>query len=127
MAQTPIERTSIVEQVKIALLKELKSGNLHRNECVFPIRTLASHLGSSRDAVWRALNELVKEGWLMAMQNRGYRIAPNWADKIPARSDDEQELVESSDGYKAAESRLSCQIPLTDAINGIDVTIAPPD
>jgi 2Fe-2S ferredoxin len=54
-------------------------------------------------------------------------IAPNWADKIPARSDDEQELVESSDGYKAAESRLSCQIPLTDAISGIDVTIAPPD
>ena len=54
-------------------------------------------------------------------------IDPKWAAKLPARSDDEQELVESSDSYKAGESRLSCQIPLNDAISGIEVTIAPPD
>lgn len=96
MAQTPIERTSIVEQVKLALLKELKSGRLHRNERVLPIRTLASHLGSSRDAVWRALNELVKDGWLLAMQNRGYRIAPNWADKLG----DDLQIAILAEGYE---------------------------
>jgi 2Fe-2S ferredoxin len=54
-------------------------------------------------------------------------IDASWQSKLPPRSEDEKELVESSDHFKAAESRLSCQIPLTDAISGITVVVAPPD
>jgi 2Fe-2S ferredoxin len=54
-------------------------------------------------------------------------IDPSWSAKLPPRSEDEKELVESSDHYKGEASRLSCQIPLTDAISGITVVVAPPD
>lgn len=54
-------------------------------------------------------------------------IAPGSAAKLTAISKDEQDLVESSDSYKAGESRLSCQIPMSEALDGIDVTIAPSD
>lgn len=48
-----------------------------------------------------------------------------WAGKLPARSADEQELVEETESYKAANSRLSCQVKLTDALDGISLTVAP--
>ena len=48
-----------------------------------------------------------------------------WASKLPARSADEQELVEETESYKPANSRLSCQIKMTDALDGISVTVAP--
>jgi ferredoxin, 2Fe-2S len=54
-------------------------------------------------------------------------IDTSWSAKLPARSEEEKELVESSDHFKGDESRLSCQIPLSDALNGITVTVAPPD
>lgn len=51
-----------------------------------------------------------------------------WADKLPPKSDDEQmmldaigELVELKPG-----SRLSCQIPVSDELEGLAVQIAPP-
>ena len=40
--------------------------------------------------------------------------------------DDEDDLLESSD-HRVATSRLSCQIPLTAALDGLHVTIAPED
>jgi ferredoxin, 2Fe-2S len=48
-----------------------------------------------------------------------------WVAKLPARSADEQELVEETEAYKPANSRLSCQIKMTDALDGIAVTVAP--
>jgi len=48
-----------------------------------------------------------------------------WAAKLPARSADEQELVEETEAYKPANSRLSCQIKMTDALDGMAVTVAP--
>ncbi len=39
---------------------------------------------------------------------------------------DEDDLLDSSD-HKTAASRLSCQIPFTDALDGLIVTIAPED
>jgi 2Fe-2S ferredoxin len=48
-----------------------------------------------------------------------------WAGKLPPRSADEQELVEETEAYKAGNSRLSCQIKLTDALDGISLTVAP--
>lgn len=48
-----------------------------------------------------------------------------WAAKLPSRSEDEQELVEETENYKADNSRLSCQITVTDELNGINLTVAP--
>ena len=49
-----------------------------------------------------------------------------WLAALPPVSEDENDLLDSSDA-RHANSRLSCQIPLTDALDGISVTIAPED
>jgi 2Fe-2S ferredoxin len=48
-----------------------------------------------------------------------------WIAKLPPMTEDEQELVSQTESYDAAVSRLSCQIPLTAALDGITVTVAP--
>ena len=48
-----------------------------------------------------------------------------WTAKTGKRSEDEQELVEHTSSYKPANSRLSCQIKLTEALDGVTLTIAP--
>ena len=49
-----------------------------------------------------------------------------WVDKLPAISADEDDLLDSSD-HRNETSRLSCQIQLTDALDGLKVAIAPED
>ena len=49
-----------------------------------------------------------------------------YADRLPPMSDDENELLAISDDRDAT-SRLSCQIPFTDALDGMTVTIAKED
>ena len=49
-----------------------------------------------------------------------------YVDKLPAMSDDENDLLDSSD-HRAPNSRLSCQIPVSSAIEGMTVIIAPED
>ena len=49
-----------------------------------------------------------------------------FADKVPAMSEDENDLLDSTD-HRDANSRLSCQIPLTDALDGMRVTLAEAD
>ncbi|MEZ5656109.1 MAG: 2Fe-2S iron-sulfur cluster-binding protein [Sphingobium sp.] len=53
-------------------------------------------------------------------------IDPAFAGELPARSEDEDDLLDSSD-YKNEQSRLSCQLPITAAMAGMRVTIAPED
>lgn len=53
-------------------------------------------------------------------------VDPAFADKLPAMSDDENDLLDSSD-YRDATSRLSCQIAFTSDLDGLKVTIAPED
>lgn len=53
-------------------------------------------------------------------------IEESFADKLPKMSEDEDDLLESSD-HRNDLSRLSCQIEVTDAIEGITVTIAEED
>ncbi len=48
-----------------------------------------------------------------------------WTAKLPPRSADEQELVEETESYRPDNSRLSCQIKLTDALDGLTLTVAP--
>jgi 2Fe-2S ferredoxin len=49
-----------------------------------------------------------------------------WADKLPPMSEDENDLLDSSD-HRDARSRLSCQLPVSEAVDGLRVTIAPED
>ncbi len=49
-----------------------------------------------------------------------------FADKLPAISADEDDLLDSSD-HRDATSRLSCQLPVTEALDGMRVVIAPAD
>jgi len=47
-------------------------------------------------------------------------------DKLPAMSEDENDLLDSSE-HRNDDSRLSCQIPVTAALEGLRVTIAQED
>ncbi|MEO0441038.1 MAG: 2Fe-2S iron-sulfur cluster-binding protein [Pseudomonadota bacterium] len=53
-------------------------------------------------------------------------VDPDWKDKLPAMSEDEDDLLESSD-HRDEHSRLSCQIEVTDALDGLKVKIAEED
>lgn len=53
-------------------------------------------------------------------------VDADWAARLPAMSEDENDLLDSSD-HRGETSRLSCQIQLTDALDGLKVTIAPED
>jgi ferredoxin, 2Fe-2S len=46
--------------------------------------------------------------------------------KLPIMSEDEHDLLDSSD-HRSVNSRLSCQVPLTPALDGMTVTIAKED
>ncbi len=53
-------------------------------------------------------------------------VAPEFSANLPAMSEDENDLLDSTDN-RNDQSRLSCQIPVTDALEGVQVTIAPED
>jgi 2Fe-2S ferredoxin len=53
-------------------------------------------------------------------------VDADFADKVPAMSEDENDLLDSTDA-RNAQSRLSCQIQMTDSLEGLVVTIAPED
>jgi 2Fe-2S ferredoxin len=49
-----------------------------------------------------------------------------YLDRLPTMSEDENDLLDSSDA-RAANSRLSCQIPVSADLDGLRATIAPED
>lgn len=53
-------------------------------------------------------------------------VDPSFADQLPAMSEDENDLLDSSD-HRNETSRLSCQINFSAALDGLRVTIAPED
>jgi ferredoxin, 2Fe-2S len=53
-------------------------------------------------------------------------VDPAFADRLPPLSQDEDDLLDSSDDRDAS-SRLSCQIPFTDDLDGLKVRIAEED
>ena len=53
-------------------------------------------------------------------------VDPAFADKLPPMSEDENDLLESSD-HRNETSRLSCQVPLTAEMDGLKVSIAAED
>lgn len=53
-------------------------------------------------------------------------VADDWLGRLPAMRGDEEELLGFSD-WRQPNSRLACQIPFTDALDGIAVTVPPED
>jgi len=53
-------------------------------------------------------------------------IDPAHVDKLAKMSEDENDLLDSSD-HRNEFSRLSCQVPVTDALEGARITIAQED
>lgn len=53
-------------------------------------------------------------------------VDPAFAEKLPKMSEDENDLLESSD-HRNETSRLSCQVQMTADLDGLKVTIAPED
>ncbi|KQT31765.1 ferredoxin [Sphingomonas sp. Leaf412] len=53
-------------------------------------------------------------------------VDPAFVDRLPAMSEDENDLLDSS-ATRDANSRLSCQVPFTDALDGLRVTVAEED
>jgi 2Fe-2S ferredoxin len=52
-------------------------------------------------------------------------VDPEWFAKLPARMSDELDMLKDLSDFRDQQSRLSCQIVLKDALNGLKVTIAP--
>ena len=53
-------------------------------------------------------------------------IAPDWLGQLPQMQAEEEELLGYSD-WRQPNSRLACQIPFTEALNGIELSVAPED
>jgi 2Fe-2S ferredoxin len=53
-------------------------------------------------------------------------VDPAFADRLPRLTDEENDLLDSSD-HRAQASRLSCQIPMSNELDGLVVRIAPED
>jgi 2Fe-2S ferredoxin len=53
-------------------------------------------------------------------------VDADFSGKLPAMSEDENDLLDSTDSRNES-SRLSCQVPVSDALDGLTVTIAPED
>jgi ferredoxin, 2Fe-2S len=49
-----------------------------------------------------------------------------WVEKLPAAMSDETDMLKDLSSYRP-NSRLSCQVQLTDALDGLRVAIAPED
>jgi 2Fe-2S ferredoxin len=50
-------------------------------------------------------------------------VAPEWAEKIPAKDDMEEDMLDFAFEPNPATSRLTCQIKVTDALDGLVVTL----
>jgi 2Fe-2S ferredoxin len=66
-------------------------------------------------------------GGAMACATCHVFIGLEWCSQLPPRSEFEEALLEDTDHFRPEVSRLSCQIPLTDALSGLSLTIAPED
>jgi len=54
-------------------------------------------------------------------------IEPDWIERLPGRSPEETQLLENSDSFDPARSRLSCQILVTEELDGLALEVAPSD
>lgn len=50
-------------------------------------------------------------------------VDSTWADRLPPVGDDEDEMLEDTVCERTSESRLSCQLPVTDELDGLVVRL----
>jgi 2Fe-2S ferredoxin len=89
-------------------------------------RTLAAHTGQSlmRAAVDAAVDEIKGDcGGVMTCATCHVYVDPAWLERLPARSGDEDAMLEMTAAPRAATSRLSCQIALEPGLDGLTVTL----
>lgn len=97
-----------------------RQGEVHR----LPIRVGASLMEIIRDA---GIDELLALcGGCLSCATCHVFVEERFLDRLEAKSDDEDDLLDSSD-HRCARSRLSCQIALSDELDGLEVSIAPED
>lgn len=53
-------------------------------------------------------------------------VAPDWLERLPPIQAEEETILAFSD-WRRANSRLSCQIKVTDELDGLAVTVVPED
>ena len=54
-------------------------------------------------------------------------IPPDWIGRLPRRSPEETMLLENSKSFDPERSRLSCQILVSEALDGLSLEVAPAD
>ncbi len=52
-------------------------------------------------------------------------VDPAWADKLPPPDEAEEDMLQFTAAERRPESRLSCQLRMTEALEGIRVTVPP--
>jgi 2Fe-2S ferredoxin len=52
-------------------------------------------------------------------------VDPSWLDKLPAMEEDENAMLDSAASERKSNSRLSCQLRVTKAFDGLIVTTPP--
>ena len=82
------------------------------------------HVHVGEDQPW-LLRETPRNGHALPLA-AAETVDPAFGDKLPAMSEDEDDLLESSD-HRNETSRLSCQIEFTSDLDGLKVQIAPED
>lgn len=65
-------------------------------------------------------------GGCMSCATCHVHVDSEWLASLPPMSSDEDDLLDTSES-RTANSRLSCQIPLTESLDGLAVTVAPED
>ena len=52
-------------------------------------------------------------------------LEANWFQKLDPAGEDERDLIGYLDAFDEARSRLTCQIEVTDALDGLELVVAP--
>jgi 2Fe-2S ferredoxin len=50
-----------------------------------------------------------------------------WFEKLPKARSDEMELLQGTECFRASQSRLACQVKVTPDLDGMVLTVAPPE
>ena len=80
----PAAELPIYRQLRAAIIDTIESGELAAGEALPSSRALAEDLGVSRSTVNLTFQELVAEGFLVAVERVGYRVHPDLGRTMPA-------------------------------------------
>jgi 2Fe-2S ferredoxin len=97
------------------------------------VTTRAGEIRRIRGHVGRSLMEVIRDsgideieaicGGTCTCSTCHIYVAEKDLERLPAMSDEEREMLSAS--APRAGSRLACQVPLTDSLDGLHLTIAP--